>query len=114
LHRKAVELLQAAAQRDPTNLDVRRSMAVTLDNLGSALARAQQAPAARAAHEQAIAICEELVRLPPARTTSPMDLALDLNNLGMLENREGRMEAAEDVLRHASILYEYKLERLPV
>jgi serine/threonine protein kinase/tetratricopeptide (TPR) repeat protein len=113
LHRKAIELLQKAANDEPSNLSLRRELGVTLNNLGAALSRAQQDLAAMAAYQQAIDLRDELVRLAPARATYRTDLAVSCNNLGLLENRRGEPDAAEAAFRRATELYLTHLQQFP-
>jgi tetratricopeptide (TPR) repeat protein len=112
-YEQALRLLQELQPASATDLSLRRELALTHNNLGSALARAGRSAAARSAYEQAISIREELVSVAPARASYRTDLAVSLNNLGMFENRQGNSAAAETHLRRAIELYEGLLVQFP-
>jgi Tfp pilus assembly protein PilF len=51
--------------------------------------------------------------MAPARGTYRTDLAVSCNNLGLLENREGRSDAAEEAFRRSIDLYATHLQQFP-
>lgn len=112
LHGRAIDLLRKVLAADADNLSVKRDLALSLNNLGVALARSGEIHRARQAYGEAIAKRRELVQAVPARPTYQMELALSWNNLGQLENREGDYEVAEAAFNEAIGLYQSLAERL--
>jgi serine/threonine protein kinase len=112
LHGRAVDLLRKAAGEDTSNLNVKRDLGLSLNNLGAALTRSGETQRARRAYSEAIGIRRELVQAVPARPSFQQDLATSWNNLGNLENRQGDFEAAAAAFGQAIELYEPLAEKL--
>jgi tetratricopeptide (TPR) repeat protein len=101
LHERAIKLLEAAAEKSPTDSLLRRELALTFSNLGSAWSRTSLPENALPCFERAIRIQTDLIRLSPGTISYQRDLAVSHNNLGLLHSRAGRNEQAEQEFEQA-------------
>ncbi|MDX1948171.1 MAG: serine/threonine-protein kinase [Pirellulaceae bacterium] len=113
LFERVLVLQRAAAEGAPGDWPWHREVALTMNNLGSALARVGEPAEARACHEQAIRLQEELVRLAPSLPAYRRDLAISLNNRGLLDRELRDAAAAEAAFDEALSLGESLLTEQP-
>jgi serine/threonine protein kinase len=101
LYEKAAECQRSAVRLKPAQLQHRRELATTLNNLGAALAKTGRVDEAAKAYDEAIDRQQELLRLAPLERTYRRDLAVTYNNLGLVYAGRKQADLAERCFRNA-------------
>ena len=101
LHRQAADYEARAAEARPDEPRFQRTWALTLNNLGAALARRNDYSAASDAYRQAIGLQKDLLQLMPLDRAVRKDLAVSYNNLGLAYTRLKQSDQAKRSFRNA-------------
>ena len=99
---KAIDILETLASENPTVKNVRSLLGQSYAMLGDLQSNADNRPIqARLSLQKAIAILEQVADDNAADKAALSQLADAFRNLSQLQDRSGRYEEAETVLKHA-------------
>ncbi len=110
---RAVELLERSCRGQSTPADCLADLSLCYGNLAAIQNAAEQATAALATYQRAIALGESLVRTSPGVVRHRSDLAANLNNVALLQIQTGNTSAANEAFARANQLFAGLLEDYP-
>jgi serine/threonine protein kinase/tetratricopeptide (TPR) repeat protein len=100
-HRRAIALLRALREADPSNVECRRELAITDLNAAFWAARGGQVQEAEDALLEALSLWQAAAEVPDAPRKDRLYLAQTQHSLGMLRHVAGHGNEAQEYLRRA-------------